>query len=672
MGMKKWCVKACDKELAKLLAEECDVDSITALIAAARGYTDPSQLEQFLSDEAVLADPHELADIDKAANIINGEIEKGGLIAVYGDYDCDGIMATAMLYNYLLGRGANCIYYIPDRFDEGYGMNLTAVDNLHNQGVSLIITVDNGIASIEEIKKAKEYGIKVVVTDHHLPQDELPPADAVVNPHRRDCPSAFKEICGTEVAFKLICVLEDREAEELLPYFADLVATALIADVMPLIDENRTIVKYGIAKLKSNAATGLSALMGVSGISKNDISAERIAFAISPRINAAGRMGKAQRALDLLCENNMLKALEIAEELDKYNAERQQIEKKISQEAFKIIDENGYYNNRVIVVAGENWHHGVVGIVASRIVDKYGVPAVVISCDGETATGSGRSIEGFHLYNAFKSCENSLIKFGGHELAGGLSLKTEDIERFREEINLYAMGIPVAEPKLYIDCRLKPSALNLDLADALSPLKPYGVGNPIPVFGLYNVTLQKITPIGNGKHLRLIFTKDNVTFQCLLFGVAEENFCFALGEILDLAVTIESKIYNGEYNLSVVIKAIRVSGIDDEKLFQDITNCRDFFSGLNVNSSSILPTREEVGEIYKSLSKPMLEDRIKYLFINKIGYGKTVIAIKVLEELGLISKKENGMYGVVPNAPKNNLINSKTFKILTERSSNNE
>lgn len=668
MGMKKWQISDFDKALAKELADECDVDPIIALIASARGYTDPAALEEFLSDEPYFEDPRAICDIEKAAEIINAEIEIGGKIAVFGDYDCDGVTATALMFSYLSGRGADCVYYIPDRFQEGYGMNISAVKKLKSEGINLLITVDNGIACHNEIKLAKELGMSVVVTDHHLPADTLPEADAVVDPHRVDCLSEFKEICGAEVAFKLICVMEDKEPEELLPYFADLLSVAVSADVMPLTAENRAIVKYGVEKLKTAPATGLSAVLNVAGISDDSLNAGKIAFGIAPRINAAGRMGSAKRAVELLLCDNMLKALGIAGEIDDANAERQRIEKEIFAQAVDIIEEKGYKYDRVIVVDGENWHNGVVGIVASRITERYGCPSVVISRNGEVASGSGRSIEGFSLYNAIKAASDLLLKFGGHELAAGVGLKSENIEIFRQKINEYAAGQEYVPFVLKLDCRLNPSALSLDLAEALKELEPFGHGNPTPLFGVYGVTLTRITPIGGGKHLRLLFSKGENSFQALLFGMTTERFCFCEGDILDTAVTVDTNLYNGELNLSVQIKALRMSGTDDDRLFKEIDSLNNYMSGREFDINLLLPSRAETGVIYKFIaSGSVTEDRIKYVHLNTVGYAKTVISLMTLTELGLIIKDGSGVYRTAGVHTKTELTNSAVYKGLLER-----
>lgn len=669
MGMKKWQIAGFNKMLAKELAVECDIDPIVALIASARGYTDPASLEEFLSDEPCFDDPRNLSDIEKAADIINSYIEDGSRIAVYGDYDCDGITSTVLMFSYLKSRGADCVYYIPDRFDEGYGMNTGAVEKLAGEGVKLLITVDNGIACHNEIKRAKELGMSVVVTDHHLPKETLPQADAVVDPHRADCRSEFKEICGAEVAFKLICVLEEREPEELLPYYSDLLSVALTADVMPLIYENRAIVKYGIEKLKQSPLTGFSALMSVAAIQRDNISAGRIAFGIAPRINAAGRMGSAARAVELLLSDNMLNALGIANEIDDDNSERQRIEKEIFSEASAEIEKKGYFYDRVIVVDGEGWHNGVLGIVASRITERYGCPSIVISRNGNDASGSGRSIEGFSLYDAINAASDTLSKFGGHELAAGISLSSDKIPAFREKINEYASGCDFVPPVLKLDCKLNPSGLTVELAEALKELEPFGQGNPSPLFGVYGVELVRINPIGGGKHLRLIFSKGDNSFQALLFGVTAEQFCFECGDLLDLAVTVSSDIYNGETRLSVQVKALRMSGTDDDRLFGEISCFNDYMAGRQVDAEQLLPSREETGSVYRLIaSKPVTGERIKYLTLNTVGYAKCEISLMVLSELGLIQKDGAGFYKITGAGRRTELANSAVYRNLLERS----
>lgn len=671
MSVKKWVVSTPDREKAKLLAEECDVDPFAALIAVGRGIDNEGELELLLSDEPILCDPSELADIKIAADYINNAISNGVKIAVFGDYDCDGVVATSLLYDYLVGRGAQVVAYIPDRIDEGYGMNCAAIDKLAAQGVGLIITVDNGISCAEEIAYAETLGIKTVVTDHHLPPENLPEAVAVVDPHRVDCPSTFKEVCGAEVAFKLVCVLDDKEPEQMLPRYADILAVATIGDVMPLVNENRSIVKAGIKKIKTASNVGIAAILNMAGVDRTAIDAGKISFGIVPRINAAGRMGSAYRAFELLTSKNAMDALKIAGPIDDDNVRRQQIEKDILKSAVKMIEEGGYQHNRVIVVCGEGWHFGVLGIVASRICERYGKPTIVLSNENGVAHGSGRSFAGFHLYDAINACSDVLLKYGGHELAAGVSVSQDKVNLFRKRINEYATTQPVAVPRLNIDFRLNPAGLSVDMAFAIKSLEPFGLGNPTPIFGIFGATLEKITAIGGGKHLKLLCRKNGNVFQSLLFGVTPEQFCFVAGDILDLAVTLDTNLYQGQYNLSVQIKAVKMSDADQDAYFEGKRHFDDFLSGFDTDYAAVFPSRAEVGSIYKMITtSPISAERLKYIDTT-IGYAKTQASVKTLCELGLVSLNNGILVGHTSNQ-KNDLMNSVTYKKLYERVNNGE
>ncbi len=666
MSVKKWIVGTPDREKAKLLAEECDIDPFAALVAVGRGVDNEGELELLMSEEPILCDPFELADIRIAADYINNAIENNVKIAVFGDYDCDGVVATSLLYDYLLGRGADVTAYIPDRIDEGYGMNCDAVDKLAQQGVELIITVDNGISCAKEIAYADSLGIKTVVTDHHLPPEELPEAVAVVDPHRADCPSSFKEICGAEVAFKLTCALDDKEPEQMLDRYADILAVATIGDVMPLTNENRSIVKAGIRKIKSSSNIGIAAILNMAGIDRNSIDAGKISFGIVPRINAAGRMGSAYRAFELLTSNNAMDALKLAGPIDDDNVRRQQIEKDIFKSAVKMIESDGLQYNRVIVVCGKDWHFGVLGIVASRICERYGKPAIVLSSEGGVAHGSGRSFSGFHLYDAINACGDILLKYGGHELAAGVSVSDDMLDTFRQRINGYAASKRAAVPSLNIDLRLNPAGMSVDMAFAIKTLEPFGMGNPTPIFGIFGVTLEKITAIGGGKHLKLLCRKNGNAFQSVLFGVTPEQFCFVVGDTIDLAVTLDTNLYQGQHNLSVQIKAVKMSDVDQDSYFECKQQYDDFISDFDTDFTAIFPDRIEVGSIYKMItSSPINAERLKYID-TKIGYAKTRIAVETLCELGLVSLNNGVLVGHAATQ-KNDLMNSQIYKKLYER-----
>ncbi len=669
MNFKKWVMGKPDREFAKQASLEFDIDPFTALIAGGRGINDLSELEYFLSDELLISDPKLLADIDKAAAVINEAIDSKIKIAVYGDYDCDGVCATAIMYKYLLSRGADTVIYIPDRISEGYGMNISAVDKLKSMGVELIITVDNGIACIKEIEYASSLGIVTVVTDHHIPSDILPDAAAVVDPNRLDCKSDFKQICGAEVAFKVICVTDNKEPEELLPLYSDLLSIAIIGDFMPLIKENRSIVKEGINQIKNNHNLGVSAILSVAGIEKSNVDSGKLSFGIVPRINAAGRMGDAKRAFELLISDNIMNAISLANEIDLDNANRQKTEKEIFADAVDYIEQSGLKYNRVIVVCGDGYHTGIIGIVAAKICEKYGKPAIVFSKDGELCHGSCRSVNGFDIFDALKHCESVLEKFGGHKLAAGVTVKYENLEDFRIKINGYAKTLPNVPPQINIDFKINPSALSVDMVDAINVLEPFGNENPQPVFGIFELKLKKITPLANGKHLKLLFSKDDTTFNALLFGVSPQKFCFNIDDTLDIAVTLDLNTYMNQTNLSVIIKAIRPSGMNDTEVFDDIVAVDDYRFYNTADYNRLVLSREDVGTVYKYiLNRPSLADNVIYKHINTLGYAKTVMAIDVLKEIGLVSA-ENDIISVT-NSEKKDLMTSKTYKELSQRGGN--
>ncbi len=638
MQFKRWTVNPIDKALATELAEECDIDTFVALIAAGRGYTDPAELEEFLTDEVMMADPYELADIEKAAQIINEAVYAEEKIAVFGDYDVDGVTATALMYSYLKNRGARVSYHIPDREKDGYGINMSAIARLKDEGTDLIITVDNGIAAVDEVRYAKSLGMRVVVTDHHLPQEELPEADAVVDPHRPDDYSEFKEICGVFVAFKVVCAVEGISPEELLSEYGDLVALGTVADVMPLVNENRTVVREGVNIISGGFRRGITALLHAAGIDEDALNASRLAFGLAPRINAAGRMGDAARALELLLTDDDETAQGLAAVLNNENIRRQSLEKQIFTEAVNTVEKKGYKHNRIIVVSGEDWHGGVIGIVAARLTEKYGRPAIVLSVTDGVANGSARSINGFSIYDALCECSYILTKFGGHEMAAGITLYENSIDSFRKAINEYAQRTEKILPELRLDCKLNPAVLSVDLAEELKVLEPFGTGNPVPLFGVFGATLDKISPVGSGKHLRLGFSKGETTFSAMLFGTTKNEFAYNVGDTVDIAVNIDTNLYNNVLSLTVLVKDIRLSGIDESRLISDITLYEDFKSGADRDYTSVIPEREEVGLVYKKLLKqPASLDGIICSNLSEIGYAKALIAAEALCELKICS-----------------------------------
>ncbi len=663
MAFKKWQIANIDKELAKELAEECDIDPFVALISASRGYSDPATLLEYLGEECFLGEIYDLPDIERAVNVIKNSVTKGEKIAVYGDYDCDGITASAIVYRFLKDCGADITVYIPDRINEGYGMTNEGIDKLCEIGVKLIITVDNGISCINEVQYARQKGIKVVITDHHLPSSELPASEATVNPHLVTSCCEFKDVSGSMVAFRLVCALADCDPEEMLNYYGELAVLGTIADVMPLLYENRAMVKTVLPLIKKTKVIGLIALAEAAGLRIAEIDEQKIAFGIVPRINAAGRVGNAMRAFDLLVCGDSVKAEALAYEICEENVRRQQIEKEIYAEANKIIESGELNRNRVIVVWGEDWHLGVLGIVAAKICEKYAKPTIVLSKCGDFYCGSGRSIKGFSLFNAVSECAWLLHKFGGHELAAGVTIKQENLISFRNEINGYAEKMPPVYQVLNLDCKLNPAFLSVDLAQELKQLEPYGHSNPMPVFGIFGVRVESVNSIGNNKHVRVMFTKGETSFSAVCFNVSKEAFYFDIGNIVDVAVTLDVNVRDGKEYFSVVIKDIRPACVNDEKVLNDYTLFDDFYMGKSGNYSAIKPTREEFVSVYKYISKkPCLADGVCLHFAAQISPAKTMVILKALNELGLAQTNEDNFIKIIPTNNKVDLAEANIIK----------
>ncbi len=597
MSRKKWITAHIDKEIAAQVAENHSLDPFTALIVVSRGITEYEDVEEFFDTDFSFCDPYLITDMEEAVNRINYAIENHERICVFGDYDADGVTATALMYSYLSNKGADVIYYIPDRTTEGYGMNCGAIDKLKEQNVKLIVTVDNGISAIEEIDYANGLGIETVVTDHHQVGDTLPNAIAVIDPHREDCNLHFKDWAGVGVAFKVVCALEKGDYSEILSQYADIIAVGTVADVVDLKDENRAIVKYGVSKINTNACNGINALRQVAGVGEKMLNAVGVTYSLAPRINAAGRMESATTALKLLLSDNLMEALNIAEKVDMCNRDRHTAESEIMEAAVKHIESNEQLkHSRVIVVCGEHWHHGVIGIVAARITEKYGKPSIVITFDGDEGTGSARSIDGFSVYDAIKSCSEYLTHFGGHTMAAGLGVKRENVGDFFNAINNYASTLEDTVPTLLLDCKLNPAYINTNLVLSLENLEPFGAGNPQPLFGVFGVKLTSIKGVGEGnRHLRLTFSKGNTQFTAMKFSTTIETFPFREGDTVDLAVRIEKNEYRGEIKASVQIKDMRFSGVDEDNLFKSQSLYEKYKRGEKLSPHEarfLTPTRE--------------------------------------------------------------------------------
>lgn len=569
MILRKWEVRPLDKERAAAFAQTYGVPFFLAMLMNIRGLDDAAHLREFLGEGEPLSDPFLLKDMDKAAARITRAVDNMEKIAVYGDYDADGVTSTAMLYSYLETRGADVIFYIPQREGEGYGMNIGAVEYLKEQGVTLIVTVDNGISSVQEVARANELGIDVVVTDHHRPQEILPDAVAVVDAYRPDDTSPYKHFSGVGIAFKLLMALEDGagDVEDLLEAYSDLAAIGTIGDIVPLTGENRTLIRAGLERLSQSDRPGVQALLENAGIAGKVLTSTNVAFTLVPRINATGRMGAPERAVRLLISGYEEEAEVLSEEICADNEERRRVEAEIAEAAFADIEAKGYMKDRVVVVDGENWHHGVIGIVASRVTERCGKPCMIISRGETEAKGSGRSIEGFSLFEAICACGDLLIKFGGHPMAAGITLKPENIEAFRKRINRYAAEHFPQMPTqtVTLDCKLNPAALSVSMAQSLTQLEPFGNGNPQPVFGLFNMELSNVTPVGGGGHLRLTLEKNGSVITAMRFNTKPEELPYHIGDKIDLAVQLEAREFRGQPSLTVIVRDMKFAAFNTEK-----------------------------------------------------------------------------------------------------------
>lgn len=651
--MKRWITQQLNKDNAVAISQRWELPMLTGMLLDIRGIRSDDEIRDFLYAETLTSSPYEIKDMDRAVARIRAAIEDGERICVYGDFDADGVTSTALLYSYLSDIGADVMYYIPSRETEGYGMNMDAVSLLYERGVKLIVTVDNGVAAVDEIAYARTLGMDTVVTDHHTVPEVMPDAVAVVDLHRPDCNSSFKELSGVGVAFKLVQAIEGEYADvdSLLENYSDLAAIGTVGDIVPLRGENRVLVKNGLMHINNGDRLGVAAIAEESGLSGRRISAGNLSFTIVPRINAGGRLGLSKKSVTMLLSEDEEYALDIAAELSADNTERQQIERDILGDIDQMIrEEPSIVNNRVIVVYGENWHKGVIGIVASRIKEVYSKPAIVISLDGEVCRASGRSVAGFSLIDAVFACSEYLVQCGGHPMAVGFGIRRDCIEPFIAAVNSYAASCPPPAPCLQLDCKLNPSQLSVSLAAGLSILEPYGAGNPTPLFGLYRMTIREIRELGGGKHLRLTLARGDAAVQAMRFSVTLAEFPYQVGDVVDAAVTLDVNVYNNTESLSVFIRELRFSDLDEEEYISTKELFEGFCRGDQLSRDealSLTPSRDEFAVVYRWLRAnngcryPI--DALLYRLRADISYGKLRVILECMNELGLI-RIDEGLY----------------------------
>lgn len=575
-------------------------------VMLSRGITTLDRAREFFGCSS-LSDPLLLKDMESAVDVIRQALDEGKKITVYGDYDCDGVTSTAMLYGYLDAMGAEVEYYIPDR-SEGYGMNIPALEKILDQGTELIITVDNGVSAVEEAEYIRQRGAQLVITDHHQPPQELPVCEACVNPHRQDDNSPFKELCGAGVVLKLLCALEEDE-EFVMEQYAELAAVGTIGDVMPLVGENRYIVRRGIEDIRASQNIGIDRLLRTAGVSPESVDATTVAFSICPRINAAGRIAAADKAVQLLMADSPEQAGLLSEELNLMNENRRAEEARIMEDVSRQLESDpSILRERVLVVSGEGWHHGVIGIVAARLLEKYGKPVLMISVENGEARGSARGIDGFSIYKLLDRCSRVLTKFGGHPKAGGFSLPADRVEDFRQMVYAFCRECYPKMPEYTVsaDMEITGDRLTEEALNSLSQLEPCGEGNQRPVFLLRNCTVESKRALKDGRYTSFELRSGGVKLKALCFGIPFAKFHPEQGSMVDIIAAAELNEFRGVKSVTLKVQEIRPSGFREDRFFAAQRTYEEISRGEGCDSRlapRVIPDRNALMAVYDLLRK---------------------------------------------------------------------
>ena len=700
------------------IANALGINPIIAKLLYNRGYQDPKSATSFVRMEnEMLRNPFDMADMMKGVERIKKALDSKEKITVYGDYDVDGVTSVCTLYLYLKSLGANVEYYIPNRSGEGYGVSVGAIESIKENGTKLIITVDTGITANEEVAYAKSIGVDFLITDHHECRSDLPEASAVINPHRPDCKYPFKELAGVGVVFKLICAYEEYRTGDtrmnatlrIIKEYADLVAIGTIADVMPIKEENRIIVKYGLNMIENTNRVGIAALIDVSSNKQEGKHSERfeksrkkkrtkvtssfIGFTLAPRINAAGRVRSASIAVELFLSEKYYEAVKIAEQLCSANKERQAEENKIMQEAYDKIDSLDINKNPVIVLDADDWHHGVIGIVSSRITEKYSRPSILVSFDGNdedidhlenVGKGSGRSIKGMNLVDALCYCSEHLVKFGGHELAAGLSVTREQLPMFIEKINEFARANLSEEdmvPVMEADCEIDFADATLSLADSLQLLEPYGVGNPVPQFIMRDVFVAEVSGVSDNKHTRLTLTDGRTSISAMYFSSSPAELGVCTGDKVDILFNLGINEWQDRKSVQLIVRDIKIAMSSESQYKYNKQKFEDIKSGAIFSpDDGYFPEREDFVAVYKFLQnslhagldtfthKDLLTKFSGSNSEREIGYVKLKFMIMVFKEMNLLQidefEEEKYRFKLQYSTTKKNLSKSSILKKL--------
>lgn len=559
---KKWEIYQTNEEKVEELQEKYKLNRLLSTLLTNRGIIEEAEITKFLNPKrSDFYDPFGMPDMEKAVERILKAIENKEQIIIYGDYDVDGITSVTVLKSFLEERGIQVNVYIPNRLNEGYGLNKTAVEEIVKQGNKLMITVDCGITAVDEVEYAKTFGIETIVTDHHEPAEELPKALAVVDAKRKDNKYECRNLAGVGVVFKLIQALSIKlglDQKEYLKYL-DIVCVGTISDIVPLTDENRVIVKLGLKLVEQTKNLGLKEILQSCGYSK--INSTTISFGVAPRINACGRMGHQEEALNLLLSKDGNEVKELTQKINEYNKTRQEIEKNIYNEAVEQIEKEGLDTKNTIVVSGKGWHHGVIGIVSSKITELYFKPSILLCEEDGECKGSGRSIPGFDLHEALMECNDTIDKFGGHAMAVGININKEKVEEFKEEFEKIAKEKEVDKiiPILNLDAEIKLDDVNKEMVDSLKELEPFGEDNKMPIFAFRNLKIDSIRSLSDGKHLKLSVKDNKNIINAIGFNMGTLVDTYRIGDRVDIAGNLEINSFNGVDSIQINIKDIMKS-----------------------------------------------------------------------------------------------------------------
>ena len=648
---------------------------LAAMVLASRGMEDDHQARAYLDCNAPLLAPFLMTDMDKAAGRVGLAMSRGEKIAVFGDYDVDGITATCLLTDFLRRHGADVVSYIPGRLEEGYGLNPIAIHQLHGEGVKLIVTVDCGITAVSEAELCRQLGIDLVITDHHECKQTLPAAAAVVDPHRPDGGYPHKNLSGVGVAFKLASALCGSQ-EGVLEEYADMVCLGTVADVMPLQGENRVFVARGLESLAHTRRPGIAALMAECGCAPETVSASSIGFMLAPRINAAGRMGQIDLAVELFLTDDPDKAAEAARGLCELNRQRQAVESEIYRQAVSMLPMGK--PPEAIVLADESWHQGVVGIVASRIAEEYACPTFLICLDGEHGKASSRSHGGFNLFASLSALSPLLESYGGHELAAGFTITRANIPEFRRQIcalaaKFYTDDVP--RTVLDVDCAVSPELLTLHNVDALQMLEPCGNGCPKPVLMMKNLTIDRISMVGGGRHMRLRLCSGHTYLNAIYFSANPQTVSIQPGDLVDVAFTPQVNEFRGTRTVQMNVIDIRPSC--NAECLPDAAPYRDMQRG-NLTAgeaAALLPDRKMLALVWRYLdaANPVQESpvclcrKIVRWSGKPLNLGQMLTCLDIFRDVGLLTVQRQHKYvsiRLTPGEGKADLSRSQTMQRL--------